>query len=429
MHNHTPNKTDRLFEISVFFMFSILTLFVYRSKSVVDITFCIIIFISIFYLIRRSGRECIKQNRHIMVFLLPLAIGFFISFFSLSGPIRGAIAFIERYRFFSLIIPFALFVRSEKKINILFIILNLSAFIFIAIRISQLGSSIAWGQSIGFHPIGRNSDLLMSIGLINLVVLFRYRVENKAWNIVSKVFIGINTAIILSVVFLMLRRGSYLGLVIGVIVFLLATRKKKLIALLIIALFATLYFSNSVIVQRVKSIVDLKDDNSNRERIQLLRTGTAYLIDERLFFHGTGGKMSYSPYKEYFYSHPSEYQEKNIDIIRKQYFGSFHNSFLQMAVEYGLFFLLCYLASIGYMLVRICRHLPRMEASRKFYPIAAVVITAGVLASQFFHSDLYSYGGLPFILISAAGCVVVNRHRIMGSKAEAHTIANVIAEG
>lgn len=417
-------KTNRLLEKFAFFLFAVLTLFECRSKSAVDITFLILVLISIYYLIRYSDRECIMQNRYIIILMLPLAIGFCISFFSLAGPFKGAAAFFERYRFFLMIIPFTLFVRSEKKINTLFILLNVSAFLVVAYGITQLNFPDIWGKTIGFHTIGRNSDLLMSIGLINLVGLFSYRVENRTWNIVSKVFIGINTALILSAVFLMLRRGSYLGLVVGVFAFLIATRKKKVLALVVIALCATLYFSNSMVTQRVKSIVEFKDDSSNRERIQLFRTGTAYLIDERLFFRGIGGKMSYEPFKTYFYSHPAEYQERNKDIIHKDYFGNFHNSFLQMAVEYGLFFLLCYLASIIYMLVRLFRHLPRLTGNHRVYPMAAIVVTLGFFVSQFFHTDLYSYGGIPFLLTFAAGCHVFNQQRIQADKTGSAAIKN-----
>jgi O-antigen ligase len=417
-NRHDPMKKNRLLENITFFLFAALTLLVCRSKSAVDIVFGILILISVYYLIRHADREYLKQNRHIIVLLLPLAVGFCLSLFSLAGPVKGAVVFLERYRFFLMVIPFTLFVRSEKKINTLFILLNVTAFVAVVYGFTQLHMPKIWGKSVGFHTIGRNSDLLMSIGLINLVGPLSYRVENRAWNIASKVLIGTNTALILTAVFLMLRRGSYLGLVVGIFVFLIATRKKKILALVIIALCSALFFTNSVVVQRVKSIVDFKDDNSNRERIQLFRTGTAYLIDERLFFHGTGGKNSVEPFTEYFYSHSAEYQKKNVDIVRKQYFGNFHNSFLQMAVEYGLFFLLCYLASIFYILVRLFKSLRYLTGNHKVYPMAAIVITFGFFVSQFFHSDLYSYGGIPFLLTSAAGCHVFNQQQIQAKKTD-----------
>lgn len=418
----------RMIEKSSLFLFMVLTLFIFRSKSAIDISHGLLLVFSIIYMIRHADREWLAQNRYLLVLLLPLAIGFCISFFSMSGPVKGAAAFLERYRFFLMIIPFTLFIRSERTINILFVLMNLSASVAVIYGISQMNFPDIWGRAIGFYPILRESCLLMSVGLINLVGLFCYRPENRTWNIVSKTLIGVNTLLVMAAVLLMMRRGVYLGFVAGVFAFLLTLKKKKILFLIVIALCASFYFSNTVVTQRIKSIVDFKNDNSNRERIQLFRTGFAYIVDEGLFFHGTGGKMSVEPYTEYFYSHPPEYEAKNIDIVRKQYFGNFHNSFLQMAVEYGLFFALCYLVSIIYMLVRLYRSLPYLEGNRKVYPIAAIVVTSGFFVSQFFHTDLYSYGGIPFLLAFAAGCLMANQHRTQSSKNAPEDIANATVQ-
>lgn len=396
--------------LGVFFLIA-LTLAVCISKTAIDVTLCLLILISLCYMVRYAGREYMVRNRFLIVLLVPLAIGFCISFFSMSGPVKGAAIFLERYRFFLLILPFTLFVRSRKSIHLLFVLLNLSAFVSIVYGVCQLNFPNIWARPIGFYPILRQANLLMSIVLINLVGLIGYRMENRAWNITSKILIGTNSLFMMVAVILMLRRSAYLGFAVGVFVFLLLIQKRKVLVLVAIALCVALFFSNSVVVQRVKSIVDFKDDHSNRERIQLLRTGTAYIIDEGLFFHGTGGKMSVEPYTEYFYSHSTEYQAKNRDIVHMNFFGNFHNSFLQMAVEYGLFFLLCYLASIFYLLFRLYRSLPLLTRNQKVYPTATIVATAGFWVSQFFHTNLYSYGALPFLLVFAAGCAVTNWHQ------------------
>jgi hypothetical protein len=307
-----------------------------------------------------------------------------------------------------MIVPFTLFIRSERSIHILFVLLNISAFISMVYGFSRLAFPNIWEQSIGFYPILRQASLIMSIALINLTVLFGYRLKNKKWNIASKILIGFNTVLMLTAVVLMMRRSAYLGLVAGVFVIPLVMQKRRLLTLSILLLCVSPVFFHPGVIHRVKSIVDLSGDHSNRERIQLLRTGSAYIVDEGLFFHGTGGKMSREPYTEYFYSHPTEYQEKNIDIIRMDFFGNFHNSFLQMAVEYGLFFVFCYLASIFYVLARLYGNLPHLAGNDKVYTKAAIVTTMGFFVSQFFHTNLYSYGGLPFLLAFSAACQMAN---------------------
>jgi hypothetical protein len=406
------------------FLFIVLTLSTCMSKSAIEISFVLLLLVSIPFMIRYEGRGYWTRNPYVIILLLPLAIGFCSSFFSLAGPVKGATVFLERYRFFLMIVPFTLFVKSERSIHILFVLLNLSAFISVVYGFNGLSFPHIWEQAIGFYPILRQASLLMSIVLINLVGLFGYRMENRTWNIAAKVLIGANTLLMLVAVILMMRRSAYIGFVAGVFVLPMVIQKRKILTFSILLLCVAPFFFNSGVTQRVQSIVDFKNDHSNRERIQLLRTGSAYILDERLFFHGTGGKMSRDPYTEYFYSHPPEYQEENIDIIRQDFFGNFHNSFLQMAVEYGLFFVLCYLASIFYMLVRLYRSLPHLTGSRKVYPLAAIVITVGFFVSQFFHTNLYSYGGLPFLLAFAAGCHVTNRYGMGVPKTDPDGISN-----
>lgn len=401
----------RTLEISGLLLLAVLALFTCTSKSVIDISCGLLLLVGIFYAIRFEGHGWITGNRYMIVLLLPLAIGLCLSLFSLVGPLKGFIGFLERYRFFLIIFPFTLFVRSEKHVNILFACLNLSALASMVYGMSQLGFTVVWEQTIGYYSLLRQANLLMAIVLINLVGLVCYRMENRTWNIVSKILVSANTLLMMSAVILMLRRSAYLGFTVGIFVFLLVMGKRKILTLIVIALCVSLYFSDSVVTQRVKSIVDFKGDHSNRERIELFRTGFAYLIDDGLIFHGTGGKMSVEPYTEYFYSHGPEYQEKNRDIIHMNFFGNFHNSFLQMAVEYGLFFLLCYLISIFYVLFWLYRSLPHLTRNQKVYPTAALVATAGYFVSQFFHTNLYSYGALPFLLAFSAGCIVVNLHR------------------
>jgi len=418
----------RTLEISGLVLLAVLALFTCTSKSVIDISCGLLLLIGIFYAIRFAGHGCISGNRYMIALLLPLAIGLCLSLFSLVGPLKGFTGFLERYRFFLIIFPFTLFVRSEKHVNILFACLNLSAFASMVYGMSQLDFTDIWAQTIGYYAILRQANLLMAIVLINLVGLICYRMENRTWNIVSKVLVSANTLLMMSAVVLMLRRSSYLGFTAGIFAFLLVKRKWKILSLIVIALCVSLYFSHSVVTQRVKSIMDFKGDDSNRERIELFRTGFAYLIDEGLIFHGTGGKMSEEPYTEYFYSHGPEYQKENRDIVRKNFFGNFHNSFLQMAVEYGLFFLVCYLISIFYVLFWLYRSLPNLTRNQKVYPTAALVTTVGYFVSQFFHTNLYSYGALPFLLAFSAGCIVVNLHRTETPEAVSAGVSNVATD-
>ena len=409
------DTTTNRFKTAGLIFFFLFTLFICISKSAVEILSGLLLALAIVCLLKTACRNSMAANRPVFILLLTLAAGFLMSLFSLSGPLKGAAGFVEQYRFFLLVLPFSIFATSEKSMNFLFTGLNLSALISMSYGIFEMNFHNIWGESIGFHAIGRNSDMLISIALMNLTMILSHHFESRVRAIAVKTIIGINTAFMVTAVFLMLRRGSYLGLMAGVSILLVLMRKTKILALIVLVLCSVLYFSDIRIVDRVKSIMDFNGDESNRERIQLLRTGTDFLMDEHLFFHGTGAEQSKSPFTTYFYSHPPEYQHQNRDIIKKQYFGNFHNSFLQMAVEDGVFFLLMYLSTIGYILLIFGRSLSRLPDHQKIYPMAAIVVTIGFFISQFFHSDLYSYGGIPFILMFAAGCQVITQHRIQNS--------------
>lgn len=397
-----------MLEQTGFLFFILLVFFICVSKAAVNIAGGVLLLVSLIYVIRYIQKDCVFINRDTVILLIPLAIGLFLSLFSLSGP-KGAVAFLERYRFFLLVFPFALFVNSEKKINVLGVVLNLSALAGLIYGYAHSNNKLDWGVFNGFHAIGRNSDLMISISLMNLVILLGYQWETKRRNIGFKSMISVNTLFMLIAVLIMGRRGSYLGFMIGLVVVLATFRKKMLFVLLAVVVCSSLYFSNSWVTQRAISIIDLTDNISNTIRLQLNRTGVDYLIEDRLFLRGTGGKMAEKPFGAFFNSKPPEYQAK-YDTV-KQYLGNFHNSFLQIAVEAGLFFLLIYLLSIGYMLVAMVKRLPHLMNNRKVYPIAALVVTVGFYVSQFFHNDLYSYGGIPYVLIFSGGCYMVKQSR------------------
>jgi hypothetical protein len=418
---------NRFLEKSGIFFFILLALAIFVSKSFIDILYGCLMLLAICSLATRTGRGRIRQSPPVLILLVPLLAGFLMSFFSLSGPYKGTLGFLEQYRFFLLLLPFALFITSQRILTALFWALNISAFASVVWGVIHNDFTMSWGATIGLYPIGRASDLLISMGTINLTYLLAYPVKKNAGNIWLRILVVLNTLLLLTAVLFMYRRGSYFGFIAGGVALLLTLKRYKILLLIIAALCASIYFSDLSAIQRVRSTLDFKGDHSNRERIQLLRTGSAYLIDAHLFFRGTGAKMAVEPFTEYFYSHDTKYQEENKDIVKMQMFGNFHNSFLQMAVEYGIFFVLIYLASIGYTMVYFHRRLPPMSPETRSAAIAAIVLTSGFFVSQFFHNDLYSYGGLPFILTLAAGCQAVTGHFGTGFRAGAGNTAPAIA--
>lgn len=404
MTNRPSTTIEMTLEYGGYFFFLIFALSVCISKAAVNVSGGFILLISVVYIIFYYDRiDFTHKKKYILIALLPFFIGFFASFFSLSG-VSGSLAFLERFRFFLLFLSFALFINSEKKINTLFVMLNISSLTGIIYGISVLDSWEIWGRTIGLHTLGRSSDLMVSISLMNIAGFFIYRSKDKTRNIIFKIAIFLNTLLMVAGISIMGRRGSIIGLIVGVVVLMIVFRRFFILALIMIVALCSLYFSDNWLAQRVKSIRDLDKNESNNIRLQLLRTGVDYIVDKRLFFMGTGAKKAEIFFGAYFNSKPETYKVKYDRV--SQYFGNFHNSFLQMAIEAGVIFTMLFLASIFYMMVFLQKKLGKLEGNRRFYPAAALAVTMGCFASQFFHGDLYMYGGIPFILILSGGCGV-----------------------
>ena len=406
-----------------YIFFILFALCVCISKAAANILFGVLMLLTVIYLVRYPRKEFFSKNTWVLVLLFPFAIGLVASFFSLMG-MEGAGEFLGRFRFFLLILPFAAFIDGEKKLNTLFVMLNLSAFAGVAWGFFHSDFNDIWGNFNGLHTIGRNSDILFSISLMNMAALFAYRCQSMKCNVLFKILILVNIVLMLSGVMFMGRRGSLLGLLAGVVILLIFFRKLFMITLVAASLVFAAYHSDTWIaqrmksinsdtwiVQRIKSIKDLEGNESNTARLQLAQTGIDYLVDERLFLRGTGAKHSTSFFEDYFNAKPEDYKKKYSTV--PQYFGNFHNSFLQMAIEAGGLFLLLFLGSTLYMMGVMVKRLPKLARNQRVYPIAAMAVTWAFFVSQFFHGDLYRYGGIPYILVFSAGCVMCRPVEIM----------------
>jgi hypothetical protein len=388
-----------------YFFFTLLALSLFISKAAVNISGGVLLLISIIYLIFYYDRiDFRNKNRYVIVLLFPFFIGFIASFFSLSGA-SGSLAFIERFRFFLLFLSFALFIDSEKKMNILLILFNISSLASILYGLDQFDfNGAVWGKVIGLHTLGRGSDLMVSISLLNIVGLFTYNWQGKWRNIFFKLVIFLNTALMISGVLVMGRRGSIIGLIAGIVIFGVVSRRILILALVVSAACCSFYYSDTWIVQRIISIADLNNNESNEVRVQLMRTGVDYISDARLFFRGTGAKLSKKPFEIFYNSKPDAYKAK-YNLVGG-FFGNYHNSFLQMGIEGGVFFVLLFFVCVFSMMVFLFIRLFKLQGNAKLYPTAAISVTCGCFVSQFFHGDLYMYGGIPFILVLSAGCFI-----------------------
>jgi O-antigen ligase len=139
----------------------------------------------------------------------------------------------------------------------------------------------------------------------------------------------------------------------------------------------------------------------------MLKLGTDLLIEKKSFVLGTGANNVKSELKKFFATKSQSYHD-NYYIVFKEYPGNFHNSYLQMAVEGGLLFLILYMSSICYLLVRMFKKMKKQDLNQYIILPCVVVSSIGFFVSQFFHEEFFRYGGLTFFTCFYGGCMVEN---------------------
>lgn len=375
------------------------------SKAAINISGGLLLVFCLMYSVAYVRKDFLKNKPYVAILLLPLFIGLFFSFFSYTGP-EGVVAFMARYRFFLMVLPFAVFIKKKSELNGLLIALNISGFIGMMYGFINSNLNNLWGHFHGLHIIGRNSDMIFALCLLNVVFLFQFGTWRDTQGKIVKSLLIINSCLLVSGLLFIGQRGPILCFCIGLILFSILFQRRLLILLAAVVIAVPLLFSDSWLMQRIKSIGDLDHNISNIARLHLYKTGLDFVVEDNLFLRGTGAKKADKPFSEYFKQKPSEYQKKYKEAAR--YPGNFHNSFLQMAIEAGLLFLVLFLGGFIYLLRSMIDKMKLLPYNEKAYVIAAVIVTISFFISQIFHGGLYRYPGIVFYIIFLCGCFVVN---------------------
>jgi len=381
------------------FFFMVLALFTFIAKGAVNIAFGALMLAAVLDLaLNRSHRE-LAQNRYFLAFFLPLALGLGLSLFSDAG-LEGPGFFFIRYRFLFLCLPFFLFIRERRHILLLFTCLGLSGVFsagygFVMAEMADSPSGFS-----GFLIIGRNSDLLASLCLMITVLLFELYLEEKPFNLPAIVWLVIVLVACVAAILVIQQRGAILGLFVGWSVYGVLFNRKFFLGMIMATLVGTFVLKDDhPLTGRIKSIGDT-NDVSNAIRLDLLGSGIPYVLNHHLLT-GSGEKKPEESFASFFNKQDKSFQEKFANAMK--YPGNFHNSFLQMAAEGGVLFLLAYLAGLGYVFFRLIAD--RGDSENRVFCIGALVVTFAGCAIFFFHGELFRYGGLVFCLATYSGCV------------------------
>lgn len=400
-------------------LFLLLAFSIFISKAAVNIISSLLLLLSIFACTREEFRARLSRNGNFAYFMIPLAVGCFLSLFSMSG-IKGPIEFLIRYRFLFLFVPYFLFIPSRGTLLLLLSAMNIGAFIDMVYSAAHTDLTNPFGGVYGFHKFGRHSDMLFSLSLANMTY-FAVKLKSKEFPVIQSLInvpretvsfirnmgkrecfyglMGFNTALILITILCIGQRAAYLGLYFGLIVLLFLYSKRFLVLLFLLTLTAPLFMPEYVI-ERTRTIID-PQMSSNAARIRLFEIGTDFIIEKNLFFTGAGVESVEPGLKAFLEMKSQEYQKKYEEVL-KLFPDNFHNSYLQMAVEAGVLFLIFYMGSLIILSLKIIR---THGFSQSFVLSCAIVLFAGFGLSQLFHEEFFRYGGLVFFLCFYGSCI------------------------
>lgn len=378
-------------------------LFSFISKSAVNIMGGLLLLISLIY-IGCFKRDIIRNNRYLLILLLPYFIGFFLSFFSLAG-FNGALGFLNRYKFILMLIPLTAFIENKKNLNYMFAALATSA---VVASVYVIYNHINFHGFKSFLVIGRFADMLVVVILVNIVFFFKTDFGDIKKNLIFKGVNFVVTGLFVWCLLLTYIRGAWLGFFFAIAVFAIFFCRKLLVLLAIgVLLITVMPIKNNAfntLKSEVVSIIDTENDVSNVERLHIWKTGLDFSRDYLCF--GTGAKNAEEAFKTFWSSKSEEYQKKYHHAAK--YSGNMHNSYLQIIVESGIFYFLMYCIGLLYVLTRILKNMKKVKNNEKSYIIIALISTIGFLVPQFFHGELYSYGVNTYYMTLFGACFITN---------------------
>lgn len=366
----------------------------FLSKFAIDFFLFFALSTSIYYLVRFKPWHRI----HMPIardFSIPIILGLLCGSLSLASWM-GPILFLEQFRTLFVLLPLTLFVRSHEDFINLLALATISA---LASTIYGYFDNQAFGTFHGLHRIGRYADMvtLLALGLIPWLFQGPIR-SDKRW-ISAKTLLASVIIILILALALTSIRGSWLAFAASIFFFALFFKRWLLVGLIAALFIASTLEVTEKYREEAFSIGHTQENESNMTRLSLWQVGID-LTKEQPFF-GTGSNNSEEYFIAFFNNMPKTYQEKHHLAIEHP--SDWHNSYLHILVQNGLFVFIGFLYMLIAILFRLVRKLQHVEHRDKPALIAAILAMLAFGISQFFHSELFSYGAVIFYLVLYGG--------------------------
>jgi len=392
-------EQSALHKMSYFFLVAIF-FFSFLSKAGMNI-FNGFLFLASFLLLWRAGLEPLRAYPWWVFIVIPLSIGLLVSPLTLAGGVEETGHFLSRFKFFLLPIAIVLVAHDRKAFLNLFIAVWVSALLATLYGLSHAEQRVMGGFH-GIHFILRNADMLIVVILTMMVFLLDrdfYSAHKKWVWLMWPSLLLFGYGLVMSA-----SRGSWLGFFIGILAFAVFFYRRLLVVIFVVAVAVVMFANDSKFFHEAESMAELEADHSNSARLQLWRSGWDFSLDH--FWLGAGHSQVEPLFLDFFYSKPADYQEKY--NLASQYPWDFHNSYLQILVEWGALYFIALAVGGIVLFFKLYQSLSRVSPSNRYFVKAAIVVSVGYLAAQFFHNELYGYGTVIYLLLLTSGLSAVS---------------------
>jgi len=314
----------------------------------------------------------------------PLKMPFLIFVLACFVAVAGSVDFPESYKSLKRLLEILIFFWAVNCIDSQELKERLTLILIASAALSTLiGFYDAWGNGFSIfierlaysHRVeGAMSVYMTYAGLLMLALLVAsgkliFSPKENKWLLIA-------IMMIITCLLLTLTRQAWLGVVTGII-FLVGFRKMVLLWFFPFILGFVFLVSPHTIQNRIKSLVNLNDDNL-QSRIALWKGGWLVFKDHPLT--GCGFKCIDSIHQDY--PDPTGYIKK---------LRGLHNNFAQLAVDTGLFGLVSWISIWVFYFMTLYRRIIKMKGDLiyKGNTMASAAAILGFLVAGFFETNFY----------------------------------------
>jgi O-antigen ligase len=253
------------------------------------------------------------------------------------------------------------------------------------------------------YPDVRTSQMIMIVVIASIVFLddriFRERYPKVA------IIIVLLVPILLFALYMGSIRSTWIGLVLAILCYSVIFRPKWLVPIVLSGVAMFYINQESALSREFGSVLDFRDNISNNTRLQLWSVGLDFL-DKNLML-GVGKTGIQQQFLDFYNMQPYSYKE-TYSLVSSS-IGNFHNSYLQILIEWGVLTMGAFILSSAMLVIRLTQALRTVPQEHVVYIRVFFIVSIAYVFSQFFHNEFISYSATLYFLLMYGAIYATSR--------------------